>query len=279
MKIVFVGRPTNFNRGIVSWLANDHELAACLFVEHELFTLKGVLNRIRARRRRYGALKALNEMAFHAFYLLFFRNRDFALLDVHAKDFTRDEVSCPSYVVHDVNAPEWIDFIRARNADMILSVCTTLRFDPQLLASTRLGTFIVHDGITPEYRGLHTVLWALMKREPQGLGCTLLRANSQMDAGDVVTQHGYTPGPGESFKTWSTVTHRGILANLPYLREALKRVEQDNGFTPLNTAGRTVGYYTWMGLTEFVQLYFKHHVRIGKVWRQWIDKGLKRFPL
>ena len=101
MKIIFVGRDTAFNRGIVSWLANDHDVAACLFVENELFTPKGVLKRI--------------------------RTRDFALLETYAKDFEKDDVSCPSYDIHNVNAPEWIDFVRAQQADIILSVCTTVR--------------------------------------------------------------------------------------------------------------------------------------------------------
>jgi hypothetical protein len=164
-------------------------VAACLFVEHDLFTAKGVLERIRGRCRRYGVMKAVDEMAYYAVYMLFFRNRDFALLDTHAKDFVRNEVACPCHIAGDINAPEWVDFVKAQGADIVPSVCTTVRFGPQLLSATRLGTFIVHDGITPEYKGLHTILWALMKRDPQGLGCTLLRAGRALDAGEVLTQH------------------------------------------------------------------------------------------
>ena len=261
MKIIFIGRDNTFNRGVIAWLAHDHEIAACLFVENELFTLKGIINRVRSRSKKYGVLKAANEVAFHVFDHLFLRKKDDALLRAYAKDFLTRELAFPSHDVRNVNLPEWIDFIRAQDADIVFSVCTTVIFAPELLHSTRLGTFVVHDGVTPEYKGLHTTLWALMKKEPHGLGCTLLRANMAIDSGECLFQQDYKPASNESYKTWSTVTHKGILVNLPYMRAALKQLEAQQHFIPLKTSGRREGYYTWMGLTDFVRLYFKYHFR------------------
>ena len=41
----------------------------------------------------------------------------------------------------------------------------------------RVGTFVMHPGICPEYRNAHGCFWALVRRDLERVGMTLLRGH------------------------------------------------------------------------------------------------------
>lgn len=263
MKIIFAGRDNAFNRGIIQWLAEDHDVIACFFLEPERGSSKGRWKRIKLRAKKYSWFKALDELAFHLADRLWIRSDEkHRVLEDFPETFTKSQqLEIPQFSVANIHSKKWLNYVKENNPDIIFSVCGAVIFKPQLHTLPRLGTLVLHEGLTPEYKGLHTPLWALMNKEFQYLGYTLLQVNDSIDGGKVLSQNIYRLEKNEDFRVWSLVAHKAILANLEHIKTALLKLEENKGFVPLNISGRKHSYYTWMGLSDFTRLYFKNYIR------------------
>lgn len=60
----------------------------------------------------------------------------------------------------------------------------------------RLGTFVFHDSLLPEYRGFSPTVWAIINGEDH-TGVTLFEMSEEVDAGDIVAQERVPIGPDE----------------------------------------------------------------------------------
>lgn len=69
--------------------------------------------------------------------------------------------------------------------DVVAVFGTSLIHGP-LLDRGRLGTFNLHGGISPQYRGADCTFWALYNGEPDHVGCTLHRVDSGIDTGMLI---------------------------------------------------------------------------------------------
>ena len=262
MRVIFAGRDNAFNTGIVEWLAKEHEVVACLFLEPNRRTRTMMWKRVKGRAKKYGWLKAIDEVLFHAVDRVAIRRGESqSVLREFPPSFTATRsLDVPSHSVGNIHSRKWLDFVAALNPDIIFSVCGSVIFRPPLFTIPKLGTFVLHEGLTPEYKGLHTPLWALMNKEHDYLGYTLLKVDDSIDGGAVLSQGTYEPGEGEGYRTWSLVAHKAILANLDHIAAALASLEKNGGFEPLDLTGRRHEYFTWMGLSDFVRLYVRNFV-------------------
>ena len=173
----------------------------------------------------------------------------------------KSEISCEEFDVSNINSEKWINMVKKYEADLIFSVCSAVIFKKELYDAPRYGTLVLHEGLTPEYKGLHTPLWALMKKEYEFIGYTLLRVNDEIDGGNIISQRKYTLKEDEDFKVWSFVAHYAIVDGLDKMKSDIMIYEKMNdNFEYLSIAKeRKNAYYTWMGLTQFIRLYFKNH--------------------
>jgi hypothetical protein len=265
VRVIFAGRSNAFNAGIAQWLAKDHEVVACLFLEPNRQTTAMMWKRIKLRAKKYGWIKAIDEVLFHALDRVVIRRheRPRLLREFPPAFTTTRSLDIPSHSVNNIHARKWLDFVTEAKPDIIFSVCGSVIFRPELYTIPRFGTLVLHEGLTPEYKGLHTPLWALMNKEHDYLGYTLLKVDDSIDGGAVLSQRSYELGSGESFRTWSLVAHKAILANLDHIAASLSRLEADGGFEPLDITGRRHQYFTWMGLSDFLRLYLRNFV-IGR---------------
>jgi hypothetical protein len=121
-------------------------------------------------------------------------------------------------------------------------------------------------------------LWALMKKEFQHIGYTVLKANEKIDGGEILAQGIYSIQQGENYRTWSWIGHNAIISGLDDIRHCFRKLEKEKHFIPISMEGRKSGYYTWMGLSDFLRLYFKNYRRILAVKRYYkaehIERGL-----
>lgn len=256
MKIIFAGRDNRFNRRLISELAQEHEICCCLWLEPGVHSTRLLLERFRARATRYGLRRMLDELAFHALDRLWLRRNEAALKHTKPAWFVeRIVLPFPGYEVHNIHEPRWLELVAGNQPDMIFSVCSNVLFKPQLYNIPQLGTFVLHEGLTPEYKGLHTTLWALAKGEHQYLGYTLLKVNKRIDDGEILVQGRYNLKPGEGCRSWSWVGHNACIEGLDNIKAALKQLEQERGFVPLDTSGRTASLYSWMTLSAFIRHY------------------------
>jgi methionyl-tRNA formyltransferase len=96
----------------------------------------------------------------------------------------------------DLNAPTGIDQLSATRPDvLVLSGAPILR--DAVLAVPSVGTLNVHFGISPWYRGEHTLFHALRRGEDHHVGLTLHGVDLGVDTGPIVAQAYPELGPGD----------------------------------------------------------------------------------
>lgn len=260
MRVIFAGRDNPFNRKLIKEFSAHHEVLCCLFLEPERGSREGKRKMIIRRIKRQGFIKTGDQLAFHLFDRLFLRKNE-PLFWRQRADYCDVSIrlDCPVYQVGNIHAQQWIELCNNLKPDIILATCSQVIFKPELYTIPSLGTYIIHEGLTPEYKGLHTPLWALMKREYQYIGYTILKANNKIDGGEILMQNTYSLGEGEDYRTWSWIGHHAIISGLNDILLCFNTLERERHFIPVNTKGRKSGFYTWMGLSDFIGLYVKNY--------------------
>jgi methionyl-tRNA formyltransferase len=88
----------------------------------------------------------------------------------------------------------------------------------------RLGTYVFHDSLLPEYRGFSPTVWAIINGEDH-TGVTLFRIADGVDEGDIVDQERL---PIDSHETIATVLDRVTQVYLGLLERNLDRLLSAN---------------------------------------------------
>jgi folate-dependent phosphoribosylglycinamide formyltransferase PurN len=87
----------------------------------------------------------------------------------------------------EANEPWVLDWIRALKPDIILSHGPE-RLRSNFIATAPLGGINVHWGLSPTYRGMHTVRWPLLHGKPEWVGVTIHRLDPGLDTGPILYQ-------------------------------------------------------------------------------------------
>jgi methionyl-tRNA formyltransferase len=90
----------------------------------------------------------------------------------------------PSWVI---NGPEVANLLRELAPDVML-VCGGPILRPPVFSVPRLGTINIHFGISPNYRGEHTLFWPLRLGDHEHVGVTLHYIIAGIDTGPVLAQ-------------------------------------------------------------------------------------------
>lgn len=265
MRIIFAGRDNSFNRKLFKEISSEHEVLFCLFLEPGRKNTFHLFKRIGKRIRRYGLLKVLNELAFHVIDRLLIRKPETTLKDTQPEYFKTDvALDFPCFTVDNIHDPNWLGLIKQSNPDIIFSLCCNVIFKPVLIDIPKYGTFILHEGLTPAYKGLHTTLWALLKGDYKSVGYTLFKANTEIDGGEILVQENYKLKDGENYRTWSWIGHNALIEGLDTIKKSLKNLEQNDGFKPVEIDNKESGVYTWVTLTQFLSFFFSTHKKSSK---------------
>jgi len=85
----------------------------------------------------------------------------------------------------DLNAPEVIDAVRALSPDFLLSFQAGQILRSALISVPAHGSWNLHFGSLPRYRGVAPIAWALLNGE-RSTGATLHRIDTGVDSGAIV---------------------------------------------------------------------------------------------
>jgi methionyl-tRNA formyltransferase len=121
-----------------------------------------------------------------------------------------------------INHPDVVALADRLQPDVIAVFGTSLIRGP-LLCRGRLGTFNLHGGLSPQYRGADCTFWALYNGEPDRVGCTLHRIDSGIDTGELIAH--VCPEVGERDDEL-TLFWRGIRDSAEIYVEMLERLER-----------------------------------------------------
>src|SRR5438132_1590035 len=101
-----------------------------------------------------------------------------------------DRIDAEGLVAPNPNAPEVRDFLRGLDPDLVIARCKFI-LRPDIFTIARAGTWVLHPGICPEYRNAHGCFWALVNRDLDRVGMTLLRVDEGVDTGPIFLQATY----------------------------------------------------------------------------------------
>lgn len=87
--------------------------------------------------------------------------------------------------VASVNAAPFLEELRRRNVDLVVSVAAPEVFKSQLLNLPRMGCINIHSGRLPQYRGMMPTFWQLLSGEPSAT-ITIHEMAEKLDAGGIV---------------------------------------------------------------------------------------------
>ncbi len=86
-----------------------------------------------------------------------------------------------------LGAEKWSSFWENDKIDLMFAVSWRYMIPKSVYTRSRLGTFVFHDSLLPEYRGFAPSVWAIVNGEDH-TGVSLFAIADEMDAGDIIDQ-------------------------------------------------------------------------------------------
>jgi hypothetical protein len=220
--------------GTARWLGSFSELTGVVVIQEGPDAAK---RRIRGELRRIGCLRFLDVAAFRVYYKLFLAARDHRrereILADLCRRYPEPSDRTNELVTESPNSLETETFLRERAPDLILARCKVLLRE-NIFSVARLGTFVMHPGICPQYRNAHGCFWALAQRDLENVGLTLLKVDKGVDTGPI---YGFYRYPyDEVAESHIIIQHRSGFENLDAIAGKLREVER-GAASPLDSGG------------------------------------------
>jgi hypothetical protein len=223
-----------FDRELVSrWLASFADIAGIVEIEERR---KVLWRRLRAEARRVGFARLLDVLAFRVYYRLALAAADSAweraAIARAAEMWEAPDSATPVLRTHDPNDEAVRAFLERVAPDITIARCKWL-LHRAIYSAPRLGTFVLHPGICPQYRNAHGCFWALASNDPDNVGMTLLAIDDGIDTGPI---YGYYRYPFDALRESAMrIQQRVLLENADAIRDRLLAISADNA-APLSVA-------------------------------------------
>ena len=142
--------------------------------------------------------------------------------------------------VGDVNAPDFLDWLRELQPDFLVSVSCPQIFRRPLLDMPTRGALNIHGAVLPNYRGIMPSFWMLANGEREA-GVTIYFMNEEIDAGDICGQRIFPIEREESLDSF-LVRSKAVAADL--LLDVFQQLERGSvARQPLDLSAGS--YYSW----------------------------------
>jgi len=237
--------------GLASWLANSLRLAGLIIIRDPRS------RRWRAAKReirRVGWLRFLDVVAYRVFARLRLARRDQAWKTAEIARLRRrypaDLAPVPRIVVTSPNSNEAREFLERLQPDLAIARCKII-LKQAIFGVPRVGTFVLHPGICPEYRNAHGCFWALTRRDFERVGMTLLRVDPGIDTGPIFL-HG-TYDYDEIGESHSVIQYRTVTENLDTIASILTALCRGDEVKPVAVEGRESAVWGQPQLTAYLR--------------------------
>lgn len=269
LRTIFVGSPNRFTGLMVHWLSKHTDLVGAVWTSSAEWakTVPKTAQFARRRLDRYGLPKVINEVCYYYVSRKILKDQGEPFQSRLYNDYVRvhGEPSWNGDFSHtdDINSPDVLRFVRDRQPDLIMSMCINEFFKREIRETPRLGSFLWHEGIVPEYKGLYSPFWAIHNREPEMLGYSVLRMNGRYDEGEVYLQ-GRVTDINTNTDSPLYIGHKAILDSLPGVGILLEQLERGTA-KPVSIQGRPSVTYTYPGLTDWIRMKIRNRGLNGEV--------------
>ena len=114
---------------------------------------------------------------------------------------------------------------------------------------------MLHEGITPEYRGLHTIIWSIIKSEYEYYGYTFFKIDENIDGGRILCQNTFSNAKDFGL-CWGTGGNFALINGLADVKNSIIELKFNNGnFQEVSELGRMHNIYSWVTFSEFFKLF------------------------
>ncbi len=156
----------------------------------------------------------------------------------------------PRLVVTNPNSEGARTFLSGVAPDILIARCKFI-LKPDVFTLARTGAFALHPGICPEYRNAHGCFWALVNRDLDRVGMTLLQIDKGVDTGPVYLQAGCAID--EVAESHTVIQYRVVLENLERIAAILIDLFNGRNLVPVSTAGRKSAVWGQPRLTDYLR--------------------------
>jgi hypothetical protein len=171
-------------------------------------------------------------------------------LDQLRRDYPADLGPVARLGVSDPNSEAARTFLALLRPDLIVARCKFI-LKPEIFELARAGAFALHPGICPEYRNAHGCFWALVNRDLDRVGMTLLRIDRGVDTGPIYLHA--AAAIDERRETHIVIQHRVVFDNLDAIGRVLLALARGQDLTPVSTAGRRSAAWGQPGLSHYLR--------------------------
>jgi folate-dependent phosphoribosylglycinamide formyltransferase PurN len=221
--------------GLARWMASFSDLAAIIVIREPQGRLT---QRIRREMKRVGVLRFLDVLVFRFYYKFKLAQTDSDWTDATLKQLMQHypeiPASCRMLETGNPNSTETQQLLQEIRPDLIVARCKNI-LRPQVFSTARIGTFVMHPGVCPEYRNAHGCFWALANRDLNNVGMTLLRVDPGVDTGPVYGYYGCDFD--EQRESHIVIQGRVVFDNLAALRTKFEEILNGQAQT-IDTKGR-----------------------------------------
>jgi len=237
--------------GLASWLASSLRLAGLIIIrDPRSRTWRAAKREI----RRVGRLRFLDVAAFRLYARLRLARRDQAWKVAEIARLRRrypaDLDSVPRIHVSSPNSDEARAFLERLRPDIAIARCKII-LKQAIFAVPRVGTFVLHPGICPEYRNAHGCFWALTRRDFDRVGMTLLRVDPGIDTGPIFLHA--TCDFDEVEESHSVIQYRSVTQNLDAIAHVLTALCRGEEVRPVSIEGRASAVWGQPQLTAYLR--------------------------
>lgn len=232
------------------WLDSFTDLAAVIVIRE---TRDQKRRRIRYQLKRDGFLKLIDVMLMKLYYSASsLRSQD---AKKESQRIARIQAAFPppdqvqEFYTTNPNNKATREFVSALSPDLAIVRCKLL-LKPSLFDLPKLGSYVMHPGICPEYRNSHGCFWALLNRDLENVGCTLLRIDKGIDTGPIYGF--YRCDFDEVSDTHIDIQTRSVVDNLEPIKHKLLEITQ-NKAPVIDVRGRRSAVWGQPGLTDFLR--------------------------
>jgi hypothetical protein len=243
--------------GLASWLASSLRLAGLIIIRDPR---SRQWRAARREIRRVGWLRFLDVVAFRLYARLRLASgeREWKEAEIARlrQRYPADLTAVPRLIVSTPNSDEARAFLADVRPDLMIARCKII-LKQAIFEIPRVGTFVLHPGICPEYRNAHGCFWALARRDLARVGMTLLRVDPGIDTGPIFL-HG-TCDFDEVDESHAVIQYRAVTQNLDPIAGVLTALARGEHVPPISIEGRESAVWGQPQLTAY--LHWKSEAR------------------
>lgn len=217
-KIVLLGGHGLSTRIVYNALAKDFLITNVVIEEKENLKLF-----IKRRIKRLGLITVIGQIAFQVIVA--------KVLTVVSRS-RRDQILQENGLLLIPIPFSKITEVRSINENSVEVLLNTLSPDLVVVSGTRIiskkiihscsAKFLnIHAGITPKYRGVHGMYWALVNNDKENCGVTVHLIDEGIDTGKIIGQTLIQPKPNDNFSTYPILQ---LAAGIKILRKAVNDI-------------------------------------------------------